>query len=173
MQPEMPEATPLPNDIKQRLLHRPRGEKMVFLLERRNLGQVPVNSSFAERQMRCRAGLEEIGHGFSNCHGTLLWVIGHYEADRPQAVLGYTMIDFLKNYCSEQDSKRPDCIWTLWHGAALLHSGIYLGDLDDTERVFHQPDTAKPFSLESYGLAQAVYYSQVWGIKERFFQENI
>lgn len=172
LQHEMPEATPLPENIKQRLLQRPRGERIVFLLERRHLGKVPLTPSFAERQIRCRASLEETGYGFSNCHGTLLWVISHYEADRPQGVSGYTMIDFLKKYCSEQDSRKANGLWTLWHREALLHSGIYLGPLDDTERVFHQPNTGEPFSLESYGLARALYSSRVWGIEERFFQEN-
>ncbi len=168
----MPEATPLPEDIKRRLLERPYGKRMVFLLEQRNLGQVPVNSPFAERQMRCRASLEEIGYGFSNCHGTILWVIGHYEADRPQGVSGYQMQKFLEQNCCEY-RKRPDCIWTLWHGEALLHSGLYLGDFDDTEKVFHQPDTAQSYGLESYDLAQALYFSRVLGVEERFFRENV
>ena len=93
----------------------------------------------------------------SNCHGTVLYLLGFKDGRLPGLVYEKEMFEFFKNHCRiAEQPKETDIvtIWenvdyqskdytnsTLWHSAILVHP--------NSERIYHQRGTGDVFEFST------------------------
>ena len=128
--------------------------KLSKLLEKPLLGNEYLNPKNRETKYK------------SNCWGTTAWVLnieneilnrfkskGYFvrsSEDRPGYIDGGIMEAFLTSGKLKRKNKKAiSGIVSFWVASSLVHTGVYLGQSDDHDLIFHQSEYGGPFEITS------------------------
>ena len=154
------------------LIHLPYWDKIKYLRQNPKLHETPIEKDSCGQEI------------FSNCHGTILFLLGGEEyitgpkwedhtypinwsrkPGRPGYVEGGIMKEILNKHSKPLDNPKPGAIVTFWiegfstMGDWLCHSAIYSEFLNGRHIIFHQKNIKGRFETSTIEDVLAEYHN--------------